>query len=113
MYPLHFLREKQHSSETQIDKFKKVNNKIETDNSEDKTNLPDIHKLVELLYNLLQNLLSSRNNYGEKSFILVQTNSKWLNIVTPSSKNSSNSIDYATFIPNKYWNGVTFHPGNI
>lgn len=58
----------------------------------------------------MQNLLSSTDNYSKESLVLVQSNSKRLNVETPSCKNPCNSIYYTTFIPDKHWDCVTFNP---
>lgn len=72
--------------------------------------LNDIHKLVQLFYNLAQNLFGSGHNYCEESLVLVQPNSKGLDVVTSPSKNPSDSVNYTALIPDKHWYRMALHP---
>lgn len=71
--------------------------------------LYDIHKLVQLFYNLAQNLFSSGHDYSKESLVLVQTNCKGLNVVTPPSKNPRNSVYYTALVSHKHRNCMPLH----
>ena len=72
--------------------------------------LQDIYKFLKLLDNLLELPVSSGNNHGEESPVLVQTNNtKRLNVTVPPCKDPVNPAQDSTFIHNKHGNSVPLH----